>query len=142
MKTLHECKQERNRAIQELYNQIRRSQVNKNLLTRNVIISTILEQPAPRFYILPYQAKVLILRYYNNGCKIPENTKPNKREMIQDLIANYERLRNQFPHTPKEKIYEMVVEQPAKSFYMTFARVQDVVFNYSLYRRTKYRIKE
>lgn len=128
-----ECIKERNLALQEIYKRIRKSHVNMNLLSRDMIVSIILEQPAPRFYITPDRAKSIILSHYNNGQgKMRQfNKRPQTRELIDDLVANYERLKAQFPHTPDERLYEMVVEQPAKSFFMTHHRVKEVIFNYT-----------
>ena len=122
-----ECIKERNLALQEIYKRIRKSHVNMNLLSRDMIVSTILEQPAPRFYITPDRAKYILL-HHNNW---QGNKRPQTQELIDDLVANYERLKAQFPHTPDERLYEMVVEQPAKSFFMTHHRVKEVIFNYT-----------
>ena len=125
------CIQERNKAIQDIYKRIIHSQVNKNLLSNDIIVSIVLEQPAPRFYISTSMAKKLIMNHYN-GCYIHGGGKRTlKKAMDQDLVQNYERLRAQFPNTPKEKIYEYVVEQPAKSFYLTYRCMRDIIFNWT-----------
>jgi len=123
-----ECIKERNLALQEIYKRIRKSHVNMNLLSRDMIVSIILEQPAPRFYITSDRAKYILLHYNNwQGKKL----RPKTRELIDDLVANYEKLKAQFPHTEDKILYEMVVEQPAKSFFMTHHRVKEVIFNYT-----------
>lgn len=127
----------RNTEIQNIYKRILKSAVNINSLNNDAIVSIVLEQPAPRFYISPGQAETLISNYYNMGCTFPDNKRTIKQEMTVDLVANYERLRNRFPHTPKDRIYEMVVEQPAKSFYITHRNMRDIIFNYNIYGRRK-----
>ena len=94
-------------------------------------MSIVIEQPAPKFYITPYQAKMIILSHNNTDFHRGNHKSSLKKEMADDLIANYNRLREQFPHTPNEKIYEMVVEQPAKSFYISHRCARDVIFNYT-----------
>ena len=121
---------ERNAALQELHKRILHAQVNKNLITTDTIVSIILEQPAPRFYITPHQAELLIRRYENDGCRFATEKITPHREMVVDLYDNYNKLRAKFPHTPIKKICEMVVEQPARSFYMSYTRVRDVILNY------------
>lgn len=127
----------RNTEIQNIYKRILKSAVNINSLNNDAIVSIVLEQPAPRFYISPGQAETLISNYYNMGGTFPDNKRTIKQEMTMDLVANYERLRNKFPHTPKDRIYEMVVEQPAKSFYITHRNMRDIIFNYNIYGRRK-----
>lgn len=120
---------ERNLVLQGLYNRIIKSHVNLKMMSRDMIVSVIIEQPAPRFYIAPQRAKWLILYYYRHKDKLPMSG--NKKKMIEDLVENYERLCKEFPNTDKEKIYEYVVEQPAKSFYMSHRNIRDVIFNYT-----------
>ena len=129
---------ERNLALQNIYKCILKSNVNRNLMNNDMIISIVMEQPAPKFYISPKEAKKLILSYYKSNGELPIRKKSLTREMAKDLVENYEMLRKKFPHTDKERIYEYVVEQPAKSFYMSYNSVRAVIFNYK--GRTKRRL--
>lgn len=122
---------ERNEAIQAIHKRIIHSNVNKDLLSNDTIVSIILEEPAPRFYISPAMAKRLILHHYNANYHINGGGKKKlSQAMVEDLVQNYERLCAKYPKTPKEKIYEYVVEQPAKSFYMSYSRMRDIIFNW------------
>ena len=78
-----ECIKERNLALQEIYKRIRKSHVNMNLLSRDMIVSIVLEQPAPRFYITPNRAKYILLHYNN----LQGNKRPQTQELIDDLVA-------------------------------------------------------
>lgn len=121
---------ERNIALQAIYKRIIHTNVNRNLITNDTIVSIILEEPAPRFYISPHQAELLIIHHRDKkqcaSCK-----RTLKREMVDDLVENFERLRELYPHTPLKKIYEMVVEKPAKSFYISYRCARDIIFNYT-----------
>lgn len=128
---------ERNIALQDLHKRILHSSVNKNLLTTDIIVSIILEEKAPRFYITPHQAELLVRKYRNDGCRFPSNKIGPRREMIKDLNEEYEKLVARFPHTPKKTIFKMLVEQPAKSFYMRDYRVRDVILNYRRYAKKR-----
>ena len=121
---------ERNAALRKVYSDIIHTQgVNLNYLNRNSILDLIAEQPAPRFYITPEIAGWYICQYYRNN-KMPL-IKPHKQAMVLDLVENYERLRQQYPDMHKWALYDMVVEQPAKSFYMNKQRIKEIIFNYT-----------
>ena len=117
---------QRNQDLQATYRQVLRATENVQYLSRNTLISVLQEQPAPRFYLTPYQASLYILRAYRQG-----NTARRKQAMIADLVKNYERLRHLYPEASKTVLYELVVEQPAKSFYMSEHRMKEIVFGYS-----------
>ena len=129
--TKQTCIHERNIALQKIYERILKSQVNRNLLSNDAIVSVIIEQPAPRFYITPGHAKEIIHAFKSKDYKRCNLRSKLRQEMAEDLVANFDRLCKQFPHTPKEKIYEMVVEQPAKLFYVTHRVARDIIFNYT-----------
>lgn len=114
------------RALEAAYNRIiRASNELTRHISRNTIIELIQEQPAPRFYITPETARLYINKYRkhkNNGLK---------DAMMDDLVSNYNRLKEENPDAPKLWLYETVVEQPAKSFYMSNHRIKEVIFQYS-----------
>ncbi len=117
--------EERNEALRMLHKDIIASSRDIQYLSRQSIISFIYEQPAPRFYITPFTARL----YINNNNQCADNGE--KKEMIADLLANYHRLCMEYPNAPKEWLYEVVVLQPAKSFYMSKHRIEEIIFNYS-----------
>ena len=122
---------ERKEALNEAYKRIISSQgINSTYMKRELVISLLTEVAAPRFYLKPYQAQILIRKYYKNDCK-PTCSNELKNKMVEDLVEQYEKLRNEFPHLPKNQIWEKVVKQPAKSFYMTPHRIEEVIFNYT-----------
>lgn len=125
------CLQERDSALKEIYQKIIKVQgINMRYLKRKTILSFIAEHPAPRFYLKPYMAEMHIRRYYANGCQ-PRCKRGLKSKMVLDLVHNYEVLKTKHPDMPIGKIFEMVVEQPAQSFYMREKRIEEIIFNVS-----------
>jgi hypothetical protein len=116
---------ERNKVLKKAHEQIIKASHGVGYISRQTIIELIQEQPAPRFYITPYMANL-----YINNIK-HRRSKCRKQEMIKDLIENYNRLKAENPDKPKEWLYEHVVEQPAKSFYMSDRSIKEVIFQYS-----------
>lgn len=113
----------RNRALDAAYKRIiKASKGVAKHITRKTIIALIQEQPAPRFYITAETARL----YIKNYCK--PNSNSIKQAMIADLLENYNRLKQENPAAPKEWLYEVVVEQPAKSFYMSAKRIEEIIF--------------
>lgn len=115
---------QRNRALDAVYKRIIKASRGVRFLSRKTVIALIQEQTAPRFYITPETAKL----YIRGNRKLQKSLKPN---MVADLIENFNRLVAENPNAPKEWLYEIVVEQPAKSFYMSDHRIAEVIFNYS-----------
>lgn len=116
--------EDRNKALRALHRAIISESRNLGYLTCATIVVYIYGQPAPRFYITPYSA-----RLYINGRKTADSKR--KRDMVADLKEAFVRLQRENPYAPKEWLYEKVVEQPAKSFYMSKHRIKEIVFNYS-----------
>lgn len=116
---------QRNIDLQGVYTRLIGVTSNIQYLSRSTILSIMQEQAAPRFYLTPYQASLYILRGMKGG-----NVGYRKQAMIADLIENYERLRREYPEATKTALYEMVVEQPAKSFYLSRKRMREIIFNY------------
>ena len=122
--------EQRNVALHKVYSDIIHTQgVNLNYLSRLSLLDLIAKHPAPRFYITPELAGWYICQYYRNN-KMPL-VKPNKQQMVLDLVFVYERLRAQYPDMHKWKLYAMVVEHPAKSFYMRKQRIKEIIFGYT-----------
>ena len=119
----HSIVYKRNQALERAYKRIIKAGKGVNFMSRKTIIALIQEQPAPRFYITPFTAQIYIL-----GKKRKWRANP---DMIADLMENYNRLKAENPDAKKEWLYETVVEQPAKSFYMSDKRIEEVIFQYS-----------
>lgn len=123
--------EERNAALRGVYESIIRSYgvVNMRYMSRAVILELIMEHSAPRFYITPELAGWYICQYERWGRLVV--VKSHKREMLLDLISVYERLRKEHPYMKRGELYDLVVNQPAKSFYMRKQRIKEVIFRYS-----------
>jgi hypothetical protein len=116
---------QRNDALKAAHRQVIRASDGIMNISRQMIISIIKEMPAPRFYISPFTARL----YINNNQHCRE--KSRKPDMVADLIENFNRLKHDNPNAPLEWLYEVVVEQPAKSFYMSSHRIEEIIFNYT-----------
>ena len=114
----------RDRSLRAAYLRIIRASKGMHI-TRKVIISLLQEQPAPRFYIEPDTARVYIKNYKRY------KGKSFKEAMVADLKENLNRLKAENPDAPQAWLYEEVVKQPAKSYYMSDHRIEEVIFNYS-----------
>ncbi len=117
--------EQRNCALREAHKRIIAASSGINNVSRRTIISLIQEMSAPRFYITPFTAQLYINN--NNQCR----NRGRKQDMIADLMDNYNRLKLANPNAPKMWLYETVVEQPAKSFYMSAHRIEEIIFNYT-----------
>lgn len=117
---------ERNAALREVHKRIIKASGGIGNVSRGAIVSLIGEQSAPRFYISPFTARLYITQRY----KCSEENSP-KQAMVSDLVETYRRLIVTYPNAPKEWLYEKVVEQPAKSFYLSAHRIEEIIFNYS-----------
>lgn len=117
--------EQRNLSLQDVYYRIIKARYGIRNVSRKTIISIIQEMSAPRFYITPFTAQLYINN--NNQCR----NRGRKQDMIADLMDNYNRLKRENPNAPKMWLYETVVEQPAKSFYMSAHRIEEIIFNYT-----------
>lgn len=118
----------RRRDLQALWDSFRRAAViNQRYFTRDGLFLLLSQQPAPRFYIDAQQAGLIIRRYYRG---ILPNTE-YKKQMATDLVNTYEQLKQSYPLYTTNGLYEMTVEQPAKSFYLSPRRIKEILFNYT-----------
>lgn len=117
---------QRNKDITMAYERIVKAGAYIRNVSRSTIISLIQEQSAPRFYIAPHTAKLYLLNIHQPGTRYRQ-----KKHMIDDLRENFYRLKQQNPGKPKEWLYENVVEMPAKSFYVSAHRIEEIIFQYS-----------
>lgn len=121
-------KQQRNEEIIKLYkNIISRSSINMGYLHRDAIFDVLMEQPAPRFYITPERAALLVIRYKK---QLPSVINSPNVAMIEDLVATYDRIKAKRKYSSMEMIWDYVVNSPAKSFYLSKRRFKEVIFNY------------
>lgn len=109
------------------------SSANSRLISRDLLLDLMMEQPAPRFYITPKMAERYVLGFKKQSSAILSS---RKLEMIKDLVSAYERARTRHKGVAKGMLWKYTVESPAKSFYMTKQRLEEVIFNYT-YRNGK-----
>lgn len=130
MKQQHSLTSQRDAYLRNLHTHvIRNSGINPLYLSRDTILDTICSSPAPRFYINAKQAQHYVTSYYR-GVKLHRSA--HKMAMIKDLVAVFEEIRPENMHLPMREIWQMVVEHPAKSFYLTRQRVKETIFNYRI----------
>ena len=55
---------------------------------------------------------------------------PIKQAMIRNLVEVFETIRPQHMNLPMAEIWQMVVEHPAKSFYLSRQRIKEIILNY------------
>ncbi len=125
--------EERNEALKEAYKRIVSAKgVNSMFLNREALLQILIEQPAPKFYISPEWAKRHITAHYKGYPKCLQKRGYGKQnnKMIEDLVEQYEKLMQNNPDAPKKWLYENVVLQPAKSFYVSLRRAKEIIFNY------------
>lgn len=106
--------------------------VNAGYYDLDAIVDFVAAAPAPRFYLAPDKARQYIYRY-KQGTYVAKT--PMLRQKMRDLVAVYDRLRQQYPHLPGYKICELAVEQPAQSFYLKPTTIREIIKGYA--KRTK-----
>ena len=122
---------ERNACLCRRYEELLRVEgVNARYMRRSVFLDILSKESAPRFYISPEWARRYIMSYYG-GSKWMRGRGRLRKAMIADLVEQYERLMQEHPRVSKDWLYMKVVEQPARSFYMSRKRMQEVLFRYS-----------
>ena len=127
-KMANSLQQQRNKEIGRLYNSIvSSSSINMALLDRDAIFDVLMSYPAPRFYITPKMAERYILGFKR---QLPAILNSRKLQMIEDLVATYESIKAKRKHSSNEMIWRYVVESPAKSFYISRKRAEEIIFNY------------
>jgi len=117
--------QQRNDDLRATYERVNKASEGMLYISSSSLLSIVAEEPAPRFYINPRWAREIIRRYYK-GIATPTT----RRDMIEDLVDNYERLKVLYPKARKKQLFRLLVEQPARSFYLSPYSIRDIVFNY------------
>lgn len=128
MKKIQTLTEERDHDLRKLHaDVIKNSGVNPMYLSRETIVQTIASHSAPRFYICARQAQSYVIGYYKNRESVKYD---NKKAMILDLVRVFEEIRSENIHLPMSDIWQMVIEHPAKSFYLTNQRILEIIYNY------------
>lgn len=120
---------QRNKEIEKIYKSIiSSSSINLDLIERSDLLDLILEHPAPRFYITPKMAERYVLGYKKQLDRVIQSRKIN---MIEDLVSVYNREVSRRKNSSREMIWHYVVTSPAKSFYVSKKRLEEIIFNYT-----------
>lgn len=106
---------------------IQESGVNPRYLMRDDIATTLQSMPAPRFYIDWKIAQNNVNLYYKGKMKHKSEL---KQKMVLDLVEVFEEVRSAHMNYPMTEIWNMVVEHPAKSFYLSKQRIIEIIYNY------------
>lgn len=118
---------DRDRELCKRYDDIIKSGINHNYLTHKNVVKVISLQSAPRFYLEPRTAEKYILQYYRGEYY---RKSVLGRKMIDDLVANYERLASQHPNWCNYQLWDAVVMCEAKSFYLTENTIKFIIYGY------------
>ena len=120
-----ELKQARDRA---LYAAFKRLLAERGFPTMREAASAVCKQPAPRFFIEPEKASLLV-GYILNDCA-PSNWNRSTRRLAQQLYARYLAYVEAHPGSKmsRERIMEMIVEQPAPEFYIEGQRARKILY--------------
>lgn len=122
---------ERNRALRKRFDMISRDYgVNSKYIDRAYLLDLMEQSPAPRFYIEAKQAERYVVAYYKNRDITSFRNSPTKQRMMLDLVETFERVRSANMDMQMRDIWEMVVREPAKEFYISRATIKKIVFNY------------
>jgi len=119
---------ERDSELRKRYDDILKSGVNCRYIDRDMVVRTIANQPAPRFYISPKTAEQHVLRYYRGEVT---NKNATTRAMIKDLVENYEILKAEMPNAYHYEIWDALILRPAKRFYLSEASIKSIVYGYT-----------
>lgn len=115
---------QKKRDLIAVYDRLRSTEgINMNLIPRSSIIDLIAKEPAPRFYIEPRTAEMLVLKHIKGiRTRMPERT--------QDLYEAFLQVREMYPKAKMADIWDKVCEHPAKSFYTSKRTIRDFVYGW------------
>ena len=101
----------------DLYAEYKKIVSKRSFLNMGEIANELYTIPAPRFYVSSERAAIVISAMYN-GFKLKGMTK-NKKEMFIELYKRAKKLKKKMPDLSWTEIAQMLVNQPAPSFYLT-----------------------
>lgn len=89
------------------------------------LVTTVIEQPAPSFYIEPETARNYIYRYERKI--MPEGR--TAKLLVEDLYGVYKELYKKFEGKyPKCELMAMAAERPAKRFYVGIETAKRIIY--------------
>lgn len=113
--------------LRSRFQDIRDSGVNKMYYNWKLVVRMLSKQPAPQFYISPKKAEQYVHSYYRGEFLVKSSL---ARAMVRDLVDNYERIIAERNGKKMCEIWEMVVESPAKSFYLKESTIRHIIYEY------------
>lgn len=119
-----ELREARDRAVYQVY--LKGLEEGRFSSLRNAA-GYICRQPAPRFFIDSRTASLLVGRI---PAKISlMDLKPAGRRRVWQLYRNYQRFMDENPKCtlPRERIIEILVEEPAPEFYLTPVSIRHIL---------------
>lgn len=123
-----ELRMERDKELKKRFDYvIQESGVNPRYMMRDDIANILQSMPAPRFYIDWKIAQNNVNLYYKGKMKHKSEL---KQKMVLDLVEVFEEVRSAHMNYPMTEIWNMVVEHPAKSFYLSKQRIIEIIYNY------------
>lgn len=131
----HLLLKERDDEIRKIHKRIvNESGINKKYLTREFIIQQIQKSAAPRFYLEPKRAMEYVNSYKRGELR---HSRKHKQAMVLDLAEVFEEVRAAHLNDQMGEIWQMVVEHPAKSFYLSPSRIIEIIYEYHDRKRVR-----
>ena len=113
--------------LRKRFNDIRNSGVNEKYYDWNVVVKVLAKSPAPRFYLSPKMAEQYVLNFKRGKFLVKSKI---GHAMIRDLAENYDRIKELYPYKKSFEIWQLVVDSPAKSFYLKEKTIRYIVYEY------------
>lgn len=118
---------ERDAAIRKCYDELLDCVPDRRHIKKNRMVDMVYRANAPRFYISPKWAEYVVFNYYRGVHVAGSNL---RKQMAEDLAANYERLKQEHEDYSQEEIFAMLVCQPAKSFYVSRITIKSIIYGW------------
>lgn len=108
-----ECLEKRAEELEQTYYDLL---ADSEYISKSQIYSLVAESTCSRFWVSSERAAVVIARM-SDGYPMP-SMRRKKKEMYDEIYQRYVVLRGQHPHKTIPELIEMIIHQPAPSFYM------------------------
>ena len=111
-----------------LYREFKRMLAENGFPTMRTAASAVCRRPSPRFFIEPERASLLV-GCIINGISLAKHN-PATQRMARQLHANYEQYLKDNPgcRLSRERIMEILVEQPAPEFYIGAQSARKIIY--------------
>jgi len=123
---------QRNKDLLAVYDSlITNGNINKKYIKRGSIIDVLYESPAPRFYICPRMAERYVNAYLRGKLTCISR---ERLAMVEDLVENYKRIRKRRKNEQLCFVWQMVINSPAKGFYLSRQTIMEIIYGYGKYK--------